>query len=276
MSVVTAVIIVTITGLVGAAILVAASQFMKVDVDERVSLLLEVLPGANCGACGHAGCADYAGSIVEEGEAGNLCIPGGPKVAAKIADIMGGEGGEVAEYKAVIACQGSNDKREKQYDYVGMASCFAASTLHGGDTLCVEGCLGYGDCVTACKFGAVSVSNGVAHVNAQLCTGCGACAEICPKKVIWIRPVSHKPIVMCANHQRAAQTRKSCTGGCISCGKCVKLCPTGAIYVNENVARIDIDKCIGCQECINICPVDAITAPRKGFHTGRYDGACPI
>ena len=70
-----AIIVVTVIGLIGAVILVAASIFMYVPVDERVEKITAVLAGANCGACGCAGCADYAKSIVEDGNAINKCTP---------------------------------------------------------------------------------------------------------------------------------------------------------------------------------------------------------
>lgn len=262
MSVVTAVIIVTVIGIIGAAILVVASQFMKVEVDERITLVADVLPGANCGACGRAGCSDYATAIVEEGDPPNLCVPGGSATAAAIVAIVGGEGGVVAERKAIVGCQGTNEHREKKYDYTGISSCTAAAALHGGDTACPYGCLGYGDCKVACKFGAIEIVNGIARVYGSKCTGCGACLAACPKRVIWIREASGKPVVMCANHQRGAITRKSCTAGCISCGKCQKACPTDAIHVVDNVARIDLEKCISCGECVHVCPVRAITMPK--------------
>ena len=50
-----AIVLVTVIGLIGAIILVAASIFMYVPVDERVEKITAVLAGANCGACGCAG-----------------------------------------------------------------------------------------------------------------------------------------------------------------------------------------------------------------------------
>ena len=81
-----AIILVTVIGLIGAVILVAASIVMYVPVDERVEKITGVLAGANCGACGCAGCADYAKSIVEEGAPINKCTPGGAKSVAAIAE----------------------------------------------------------------------------------------------------------------------------------------------------------------------------------------------
>ena len=271
MSVTSAVIIVTLTGLCGAGILVVASQLMKVEVDPRVELAQAALPGANCGACGYAGCADYAGAIIESGVSPNLCIPGGVSVADEVARIAGKDAGSVAQRKAIVACQGTGEHRTQKYENTGITSCVSSATLYGGPSACPYGCLGYGDCREACKFDAIEIQNNVARVNLEKCTGCGACEEACPKRVIWIREVSEKPIVMCANRQRAAMTRKACTAGCVGCMKCQKSCPTEAISVSDNVARIDLAKCIGCRECVDVCPVKAIAVPKD---VRRYTEAC--
>jgi Na+-translocating ferredoxin:NAD+ oxidoreductase RNF subunit RnfB len=261
MNVVMAVVIVATIGLIGASILVAASRFLSVEVDGRVAQALGALPGANCGACGYAGCADYAQAVVEGAEP-NLCVPGGAAAAAGLAAIMGVDAGVVVQRKAIVACQGTLEYAPSKYEYEGLASCAANATLHGGVSSCIYGCLGFGDCAAVCKFNAIDVHDGLARVNPVRCTGCGACLEACPKKVIWIREVSEKPVVMCANHHRGAETRKECTAGCISCMKCQKVCPTGAVAVRGNVARIDLDKCIGCRACVNNCPVKAIAIPK--------------
>lgn len=262
MTVIAAVVVVSITGLLGAAILVVASQFMSVEVDERVTAIEEALPSANCGACGYAGCSDYANAIVESGAPSNLCVPGGLACSQAISAIMGVEGGNVAQRMAIVACQGTTEHREEKYIYQGLQSCSAMVGLHGGSSACPYGCLGLGDCIAACKFDAIEICNGVARVNPEKCTGCGACEAACPKRVIWIREVSEKPVVMCANHDRGALTRKECSAGCIGCKKCEKSCPAEAIHVVENVARIDLDKCTGCRICVNECPVKAIAVPK--------------
>ncbi|MDL2253970.1 RnfABCDGE type electron transport complex subunit B [Ruminococcaceae bacterium OttesenSCG-928-I18] len=262
MAVTSAVIIVSLTGLCGAAILVVASQLMHVEVDERIGLVQEALPGANCGACGYAGCADYATAIIESGAEVNLCIPGGASVAEEVGRIAGRDAGGVAQRKAIVACQGTEEHRSQKYENTGLTTCTASAALYGGPSACPYGCLGYGDCKEACKFDAIEIQHGVARINMEKCTGCGACEEACPKRVIWIREVSEKPVVMCANHQRGAMTRKVCTAGCIGCMKCQKTCPTEAIVVKNNVARIDLEKCIGCRKCVNDCPVKAIAVPK--------------
>ena len=131
-----AIILVTVIGLIGAVILVAASIVMYVPVDERVEQITGVLAGANCGACGCAGCADYAKSIVEDGNDINKCVPGGAKCAAAIAQIMGVEAGEMAPMKAVVACSGTCEKTSKRYTFEGISSCQAVKGLYGGDGAC--------------------------------------------------------------------------------------------------------------------------------------------
>ena len=257
-----AVLIVTVIGLIGAVILVAASIFMYVPVDERVEQITGCLPGANCGACGCAGCADYAKTIVEDGNAVNKCVPGGAKVAGEIAAIMGVEAGASVPMKAVVACSGTCGKTGKRFEFEGLHSCQAVKGLYGGDGDCKFGCLGYGDCVSVCAFDAIHVVDGVALVDREKCTGCGACAKACPNAIISIIPEhKRKPVVLCQNKDKGAETRKACTAGCIGCMKCAKACPKEAITVENNVAYIDQSKCVGCQLCVKECPVGVIHVP---------------
>lgn len=247
-------------GLVGSVVLVLASRFLTVPQDERVGRLQEVLPGANCGACGYAGCADYAQAIAG-GAPVNKCVPGGEAVAKAAAAIMGVEAGGVLKRTAYVACQGSYEHTQDKYEYQGVQSCAAMAALHGGCAVCPFGCLGCGDCAAACKFGAIEVKNGLAHIDEEKCTGCGACAETCPKGIIRLHTRLDRPVVLCANEDRGALTRKACTAGCIGCMKCAKNCPAGAVTVVNNVARIDEEKCTGCGVCAAQCPVGAIFMP---------------
>ena len=83
------VVVLGITGVLMGLFLAFASKKFEVEVDPKVEAILAVLPGANCGACGFPGCAGYATGVALEGAKMTLCAPGGPKVAAKIGDIMG-------------------------------------------------------------------------------------------------------------------------------------------------------------------------------------------
>ena len=259
-----AIILVTVIGLIGAVILVAASIFMYVPVDERVEKITGVLAGANCGACGCAGCADYAKSIVEDGNAINKCTPGGAKSVAAIAEIMGVEATASEPMKAVVTCSGTCDKTSKRYEFDGIHSCQAVKGLYGGDGLCKFGCLGYGDCTRACAFDAIHIVDGVAKVDKDKCTGCGACAKICPKQVIMIDAGGpRKPVVMCSNKDKGAVANKLCTTSCIACGMCERTCKFDAIHVVDGVARVDYDKCKGCGMCAQKCPKKIILFPLK-------------
>lgn len=259
----TAVCVVGAIGLLGGALLVIGSKVFAVTKDERAEEVELALPGANCGACGYAGCSAYA-KAVAEGAPVNQCLAGGAAVAEKIAAIMGVEAGAATEYKAMIACQGDTAHTKKRYEYHGIPSCAACNVLYNGDSSCPFGCLGFGDCTRACKFGAIQVVDGVARVDEQKCTGCGACESVCPKRIIFLyayreRP---KPIVMCSNHKKGVDTRRDCTAGCLGCGKCVRNCPVQAIYIRDNVARVDYTKCVGCGKCAKDCPVGSILLPK--------------
>lgn len=244
--------------IVGAAILVVAAHLMQVKTDERIEVVSQALPGANCGACGYAGCADYADAIVNKGESVSLCVPGGQKSAEKVALIMGTATNDVKDLKAIVSCCGVKEKTEQEYEYEGVRTCAASNGLYGGTKACSYACLGFGDCVKICTFDAIHVKNGVAVVDAQKCTGCGACKKACPKNIIWIREKSAKPAVLCSNQNRGAVTRAACTAGCIACMKCEKICPTQAIKIVNNLARIDLQKCIACNKCVEDCPVQVI------------------
>ena len=121
------------------------------------------------------------------------------------------------------------------------------------------GCLGYGDCVKVCKFGALSIVDGVAHVDEELCTGCGACAKACPHLLIGMVPVKNHVAVRCSSRDKGAVVRKVCSAGCIGCMMCTKVCPTGAITVSDFLAAIDPEKCTNCGACAEKCPVKVIS-----------------
>ena len=183
MSIVSAVVLCTLVGAVGAIILVAAAKFMAVEEDPRIEEVAGCLAGANCGGCGYAGCADYAKAVVMDGVPCDKCAPGGPKAAAAIAKIMGGTA-SVVEKKAVVQCQGNSEHCKPAYDYKGIQTCAAAAALYGGPKTCSFACVGLGDCTKVCKFDAIHIVDGVAKVDKDKCTGCGACANICPKQVL--------------------------------------------------------------------------------------------
>ena len=260
-SITSAVMIITAIGILAAVVLVLAAKFMHVPEDPRIGKVQECLPGANCGACGFAGCADYAKAVVEGKAEPNCCVPGGKDVAESVAKVMGKTAGDVKAMKAVVACQGFTCNTTKKYDYQGVTSCAAAAKIFAGPNACSYGCLGFGDCVAACPFDAIHVVNGIALVDNEKCTGCGTCTKVCPKSLISLIPDDVNPVVLCKNEDKGGVTRKVCSTGCIGCMKCTKYCPTGAITVTNNLASINQELCIGCMQCAEECPVHAIFIP---------------
>lgn len=263
-----AIILVSVIGVICAVMLAVASKLMAVKEDERFPAVRECLPGANCGACGYAGCDGYAHALIEDsGVKTNLCVPGADSVAQKLAEVLGVEFEDVIEQVAVIKCRGDCSVTSDKMDYQGIQSCKAAKLLFGGTGKCTFGCMGFGDCAAVCPNDAICIENGIAHVNTRLCIGCGMCASVCPNKLISIMPDVEKMLVTCSNTEKGAVTRKKCTHGCIGCKKCEKECPAGAITVVNNLSQIDYDKCTNCGHCVEVCPTKCIM---KGDFSGIH------
>ena len=252
------VLIVTGTGLIAGLLLSVASKFFAVKVDERVTQLREQLPGANCGACGCAGCDEYASKMAAGEAEPNLCPVGGAAVAAKLGEILGVSVGSIEPKRAVVKCRGHLQTSEYIMDYDGPKTCQAAKLLYDGRTSCNFACLGYGDCTRACEYDAIHIVDHIAKVNEDLCIGCSACAKVCPNSILEILPRSQKVYVTCMNHEKGADTRKVCSNGCIGCKMCEKTCKFDAIHVVDGVAKIDYDKCKNCKMCTKACPKGCI------------------
>lgn len=250
--------IVAAIGLVASIILVIAARFMAVKVDERVTQVRAVLPGANCGACGFAGCDEYAEKLVNDGVKSNLCIPGGGEVAKQVSEVLGVAFEEVQELRAVVKCRGHLGTTDYIMEWQGPQSCKIANQFYQGRRSCSHACLGYGDCVEVCQYDAIHIVNGVAVVNKSNCVGCGMCARECPNDLIDIRPAASDVFVGCSSTDKGAFTRKLCQNGCIGCKKCERTCEFGAITVTDNLARIDPAKCTNCKKCVEQCPTGAI------------------
>ena len=252
------VIIVLGISLVFGLLLCIASVVMAVKVDKREELIVQILPGANCGGCGYAGCADYARCIVHDDVPLNKCSAGGQAVIDAIAAILGKESVKSEPLFAVPMCLGSSDLAKNKFNYHGVNSCSAAVNFVSGQKACPSGCLGYGDCVEACQFDAIKIIDGVARVDKNLCVGCGACAIKCPKHIIQMVPKASTTYVMCSNTLTGKAVLSACKTGCIACKKCTKVCPSSAITVENNLARIDYSKCTNCGECAAVCPQKCI------------------
>ena len=212
-----------------------ADRKLRVEEDERIG----VLPGANCGGCGLAGCQDFAVKVVAGEKDVNGCPVGGPDVAAEIARILGVEAGDSIRLVARVHCRGGNGLAQVKASYAGPASCSAKALVSGGDKACLYGCLGGGDCVEACQFDAIFMDEqGLPQVMDVLCTGCGACVKACPRDIIELHPETHELFVFCRNRDDPRTARKVCAVACIGCAICAKK-SNGAISMKDNLAVID-------------------------------------
>lgn len=256
-------LIVGICGALAGILLTAAAKVFYVEVDERTEKIGESLPQANCGACGYAGCADYAAAIVNNGAPTNLCRPGGGETAAKIAEILGTAAEDVVPMTAVVHCNGDCNATQTAFAFDGVQSCKAVKRFYGGNGLCKYGCIGLGDCVSVCDSNAVKLENGVARVIPSLCGACGQCAEVCPNQIISIKPLAKHIDVLCSSAANGKETKLSCKNGCIGCKICEKKCSEGAIKVENFHASIDYDKCTNCGTCMTACPMKVIHSCEK-------------
>ena len=231
---------------------------LKVRVDPLEEKILQVLPGSNCGACGFAGCAGYASACAKGKVDIGKCSLGGVAVAHKISEILGREL-EVKESKlVVVTCQGGKDTCIDKFIYEGVEDCNAANLVSGGHRECDQACLGFGTCMNACLFGAISMEKGLPVINEEKCVGCGNCVIACPKGIIVLIPKRQQVYIACRSEDKRKRVREICKKGCIGCGICVKVCPKEAISIKDNLARIDYDKCNNCGICVEKCPTKSI------------------
>ena len=251
-------------GLIFGLVLAAASKIFYVETDPRLDKLNECLPGANCGGCGYAGCGGYAEAVLNGEAPIGKCASGGNECAQEMAAIMGVKAEKVTRKVALVRCSGAKtyDKdgnlltgAKIKAEYEGFKDCIAASKVGGNGPLsCKFGCLGFGTCVKACKYGAIRVENGVAVVDEDKCVGCMACANVCPRKLIVPVEPYRNVVIACASLAKGAVTTRGCTAGCIGCGLCKKICPQDAITIERNLAVIDYSKCDMCGLCATVCP----------------------
>ncbi|MDI6870518.1 MAG: RnfABCDGE type electron transport complex subunit B [Bacillota bacterium] len=253
-------------GAVGAVLatgLAVASSVLKIETDPRVEQLLEALPGANCGACGYPGCQGLADALVRGAAPAGACVVGGAAVAARVAEILGVEVGEMPERRvARVLCGGDRAKAVDRAAYQGMPDCRAAGLVQGGPKGCSYGCLGFGNCEAACPFDALHLGDdGLPVVDEDKCTACGKCVAACPRGLMALLPAAGRTFVACSSRARGQEVRPVCKAGCIACGICVKTCPVKCITLEDNLARIDAALCTNCGLCVAKCPTKAIAGP---------------
>jgi Na+-translocating ferredoxin:NAD+ oxidoreductase RNF subunit RnfB len=234
-------------------------EFFAVPKDPLVDQVRDALPGANCGACGFPGCDAYAAAVAARETGITGCSVGGQKTAEKLSALLG-VSGAVIPTVSFLGCQGSADRAPKKGNYTGLKTCRGAKLSAGGTKLCAWGCLGFGDCVRVCAFGALSMGeNGLPRFDHSKCTGCKLCTNECPQGIIRNLPRDmHGAMTLCSNrHLIRPEVIKACKIACIKCGLCVKNCPEQCIVMENYLPMVDYAKCTSCGTCAEKCPTKA-------------------
>ncbi|MDR1169855.1 MAG: Fe-S cluster domain-containing protein [Prevotellaceae bacterium] len=267
------VVVLSSLGVLLAVILYFVAQKFKVFEDPRIDEVVEILPGANCGGCGYAGCRAFAEALVKNDDISALLCPvGGNGVMTMAAEHLGKTAVVKDPLIAVVRCAGSCEVRPRTNLFDGAVSCAVMAATYSGDTGCSFGCLGQGDCAVSCSFDAIHINPEtlLPEVDDEKCTACGVCVKACPKLIIELRkkgPKNRRIYVSCANKEKGGVAKKSCGTACTGCTKCQKVCAFDAITIANNLAYIDYGKCRLCRKCAPECSTNAIMElnfpPRK-------------
>src|SRR4030042_692227 len=251
-----------VLGLGFAVVLLIANEKLKLQHDEKVERTLAVLPHINCGACGCAGCEEYAKAVVADPTLLGRCFPGGPKTMHEVAAILNLQisNDPHVPKRPIVHCRANTDEKTSYAKYQGIPTCTSANALANVQA-CKFGCLGFGDCVAACKFDALAVIDGLATVNYTKCTGCGACSKACPRSLIEMVPFAYENMmtVACRSKEPGKTTRAMCKVGCIACGLCAK--QSDMFVVADNLAKVDYNKYVDDEKAktaIAKCPTKVI------------------
>jgi Na+-translocating ferredoxin:NAD+ oxidoreductase subunit B len=263
-SILITIISLSLLALVSAVILYFIAQKFKIFEDPRIDEVQALLPAANCGGCGFAGCRNLAESLVKaETFDGLNCPVGGAAVMGQIAQLLGKVAPVVDPMVAVLKCNGSPEFRPRTSTYDGAAECRISNTVYTGETDCSYGCMGYGDCIRACAFNAMYKDkvSGLPVIIDEKCTGCGACVRACQRNLFELRKKAKKDrkiYVACSNCDKGGPAKRACSVACTGCTKCLKVCSFDAITIINNLAYIDATKCTFCRKCVVECPSNSI------------------
>jgi Na+-translocating ferredoxin:NAD+ oxidoreductase subunit B len=229
----------TIFGLLCGLSLAYAAKKFAVKIDPKIEAVRACLPGANCGACGYAGCESYAEAVVTDPACPpNKCAPGKDVVAQKVAALTGKAADSASPVISVVRCSRNEGNVKKKYSYVGFDTCQGASIAFGGPYECTFACVGYGDCEAACPFHAIHMKDNMPVIDPDLCTGCGVCVKACPKQVLEMIPKDAICYVPCNSRDSGKVVSSICSAGCIHCGACTRKAKDAVSMVRD---RIEID-----------------------------------
>jgi RnfABCDGE-type electron transport complex B subunit len=245
-------------GLILAAILAVADKKLAVEEDPLVEKAVEILPGANCGACGYAGCLAFATALAEGKAPIAGCKPGGAEVAEALAELHGLEVESVSPMVARVFCSGGIKEAVRDKVYTGIKTCLSADIV-GGEKACMYSCIGYGDCCEVCSFDAIHMGdNGLPVVDLAKCTGCGECVKACPRNIIELTGHDEVVHVYCRSHDKGPVAKKVCSAGCIACKICEKDDDTGAVKITDFLASVDQEVNKAPVAAVKRCPTKVI------------------
>ncbi|MDO9600936.1 MAG: 4Fe-4S dicluster domain-containing protein, partial [Rhodocyclaceae bacterium] len=177
-----------------------------------------------------------------------------------IADLLGVAAGSIEKKVARLACAGGKHVAYTRARYAGLKSCRAAAVVGGGGKECAWGCLGLGDCEVVCSFDALHLDeHGLPRVDADKCSACNDCVEVCPKGLFSLEPVSRRLWVACKNRADGDTAEASCEVACTACGKCVADAPPGLMHLDGELAVVRYELNVwATQGPIERCPTGAI------------------
>ena len=257
-AVIGAVLILLAMGVVLGLVIGVAAKVFAVEIDPRIEQIEELLPSANCGACGFAGCADFARALVAGQTTPDVCPSTAEDEIARIAALLGVDVGARDPKVAVIRCAGDDRLTKKTIRYNGVADCRSANPVAGGPKACRYGCTGLGTCARVCPFNAIEITaQNLAVVHPDICTGCGKCVAGCPRDLIVIVPKSAPLHVLCNNPEKGAACNKVCSVACIGCRKCVKEAAEGQMTMDGFLAAVNYDNPPGAELC-DVCPTKCL------------------
>jgi RnfABCDGE-type electron transport complex B subunit len=242
------------------AILALANSRFRVWEDPRIDEVTSMLPGANCGACGFAGCRAFAEAVIAGRTPPAQCTVMGEPERADVAAYLGVDAGSAQKRVARLLCAGGSDVARRKAEYHGIASCAAAVAVGGGGKACTWGCTGLADCAVACDFDAITMSRfGLPVVDPDACTACGDCVEACPLDLFVLMPIDHHLIVQCRNLLSGDAATGVCTVACNACGRCVADAAAGLIAMSNGLAVVDYDRiALENPAAVSRCPTGAI------------------
>ncbi len=258
--------------------LATANRRFYVEEDPRIDVVEEMLPGANCGACGQAGCRAFSEAVVQGEAEPVMCTVSPAEDVKSIANYLGMDAGTAVKRVARLACAGGTNVAWNRASYGSAQSCRGAALIAGGGKGCSWGCLGLSDCAVVCDFGAITMDeHGLPVVDEALCTACGDCVDVCPKGLFSIHPVSHHLWVACKSLAEGDEALAECTVACTACARCAQDASNGAVTMKNNLPVVDYSRNnTHSKDAIQRCPTGAIVWISKDGAVKKGAAAKPV